>query len=325
MRVEISNLICLDSTFDVVKQQDIGDGVSIENVTWNGKKRELYELIRTKNESHYKRLLFREQLEKSHYTHRFFVSLDGIWGLDDPQITQAEQLVMRAIILARIVRPVAIPLHPTSLRFFYGDDGQVACFVGTHIGFYSAAYLRAKPEVPKFTESDAQRLRAYWKGSQFIYDNRFQYLRIYRALYMFNDACHIRPLNIRHVVLHAVLESLICTSRRNNRLQVVQRLPQLTGLNTSQAEAIYNLCADIKHSAAPNFLASPDMENLTPQDRLREQATLWLEDALCELFGKLFTDQTFADDLAEPIRVKERYPVLDKNGNPILDRSGNRI
>jgi hypothetical protein len=317
MRIEISNLISLDGSHDVVRQQEIGDGVSIENLTWNHKKVELYELIRIKNEQDYRRLLFREQLEQSHYTHRFFISLDGINGLNDPQIDHAEQLMMRAIILARIVRPIAIPLHPTSVRCLYGDNDHVICFVGTRVGFYSAAYVRARSQLPKLTQSDAERMQAYWKSSQFIYDNRWQYLRIYRALYMFNDACHIRPLNIRHVVLRAVLESLICTSHRRNRLQVVQRLPQLTGLNSSQAERIYDLCADIKHSAAPNFLSSPDVENLTPEDQQREQATLWLEDGLCELFRKILDDQSLADNLAEPTRLRQKYPVKDKKGNLI--------
>ncbi len=317
MRLEISNLISLEYTPDTVRYQEIGDGVRIENLTHNNKKVELYELLRAKNERQYERLIFREQLERSHYTHRLFVALEGITGLNDPLIQHAEQLLMRAIILARMVRPISIPLHPSSISCYYGDSDTVMCFAGTHVGFYSVAYVRARSELPRLTQNDAARIQSYWKASQFIYDNRFDYLRIYRALYMFNDACHIRPLNIRHVILHAVLESLICTSHKRNRLQVIQRLPQVTSLTASQAEAIYELCADIKHSAAPNFLKSPDVENLTPEDEQRQQATLWLEDALCQLFGKILSDQTFADDFADAKSLMQKYPVRDTKGRVV--------
>lgn len=323
--MEISNLISLDASYDAVRQQEIGDGVSIESFTSNTKKAELYELIKSKNEQDYHRLLFREGLEHSHYTHRFFMSVSDISGPNDPRLKEAEQLIIRAIILARIVRPAAIPIHPTSIRCFNDDNGHVFCLVGTHVGFYSKAYVGARSQHPKLTQSDAERIQSYWKPSQFIYDNRFNYLRIYRALYMFNDACHIRPLNIRHVVLHAVLESLICTSHLRNRLQIVQRLPQVTGLNSSQAETIYDLCADIKHSAAPNFLNSPDVENLTPEDQQREQASLWLENALCELFRKILEDRSFADDVAESMRFAQKYPVRDSNGKLVRDKKGNLI
>lgn len=325
MRLEMSYLISLAYTPDTVTYQEIGDGVRIEDLQLNNKKVELYELLRARNQPQYERLIFREQLELSHYTHRFFVALEGITSLSDPLIQHAEQLLMRAIILARMVRPISIPLHPTSIRCYYGDNDTVMCFAGTHVGFYSAAYVRARSELPRLTHADAAQIQAYWKASQFIYDNRFQHLRIYRALYMFNDACHIRPLNIRHIALHAVLESLICTSPSRNRLQVIQRLPCLTDLSSIQAEAIYDLCADFKHSAAPNFLNSPDVENLTADDAQREQATVWPEDALRALFQKILNNKSFLDDLADPVKLRLKYPVRDKNGNLAKDRSGNLV
>lgn len=314
MRLEISNLIALEQTHDVVRYQEIGGGVRIENLAVDDKKTKLYDMLRLKNEEHYDRLVFREQLEHWPYTHRFFISVDGISTHDDPLIGPANQLLARAIVLARMVRPISIALHPSSVRCFYDNNDILMCFAWTYVGFYSEAYVGAKRQLPMLTQSDAQRIQAYWNSSQFIYDNRLAHRRIYRALYMFNDACHIRPLNIRHIVLHTVLECLICTSRNNNRAQVVQRLPQLTALQPSQAEVIYDLCADMKHSAAPNYLNSLDMENLTPEDQLREQATLWLENALCELFGKILDDKTFADDLSDPSKLMQKYPVRNQKG-----------
>ncbi|HEX7723292.1 MAG TPA: hypothetical protein VF397_14120 [Pyrinomonadaceae bacterium] len=314
MRLEISYLVALQYADDVVQHQEIGDGVIIENLSVADKKARLYEVLKVRNEDHYNRLVFREDLEHFPYTHRFLISVDGIRALDDPSILDAQQLLVRAIVLARMVRPISIPLYPSSIRCFYDGDEILMCFAWTYVGFYSEAYVGAKLHPPKLTESDAQRMQAYWTASQFLHSNRLAYRRIYRALYMFNDACHIRPLNIRHVVLHAVLESLICTSRNNNRAQVVQRLPQLTGLDTSEAEAIYDLCADIKHSAAPNFLNSPDLDNLTPSDQQREQATLWLEAALSELFRKILDDNTLAQDLFDRQKLMMKYPVKNRQG-----------
>ena len=134
---------------------------------------------------------------------------------------------------------------------------------------------------------------------------------------MFNDACHIRPLNIRHIILHAALESLICTSRNFKRRQLVHRLIQLTPLTEYQAEAIYKLCNEFKHSAAPNFLGSPDTQNLTQEDQEREETTLWLEAALCELFKKILQDRLLLDVLADPQRVIEKYPVWNDKGKVV--------
>ena len=113
MRLEISHLVTFENTSDVVGDQEIGGGVRIENLSFDRRKIELYELLKLKNEEHYQRLLFREQFEQSPYTHRFFVSVEGIRGLYDPIIHDAERLLTHSIVLTRMVNPGSIPSYPS--------------------------------------------------------------------------------------------------------------------------------------------------------------------------------------------------------------------
>ncbi len=314
-RIEISNLVSLEDSYDTVGDQEIGDGVRIESLRFDERGTKLYELLRIQNEEHYNRLIFRQQLEPFRpYSHRFFILVEDVTALYDPRIRDAEQLLALAIVLARMVKPLAIPLHPTSVRCLYDENGNVTCSAWAYCGFYSEAYVGSRKEIPKLNQAEAEEIQAYWRAFRFLYNNRPQHLRIYRALYMFNEAGHIRPLNVRHIILHTALESMICTSRNFKRKQVVQRLMQLTSLTEYQAEAIYQLCNDFKHSAAPNFLNSPDTENLTREDQEREETTLWLEAALCELFRKILADTTLLDDLADPQKLVKKYPVRNEKG-----------
>src|SRR5438552_13361044 len=99
MRLEISHLVTFENTSDVVGDQEIGDRVRIENLSFDRRKIELYELLKLKNHDDYKKLVVREQCEQSPYTHRFFISVDGIRGLYDPIIHDAEQLLTHSIVL----------------------------------------------------------------------------------------------------------------------------------------------------------------------------------------------------------------------------------
>ena len=99
-------------------------------------------------------------------------------------------------------------------------------------------------------------------------------------------------------------------SHRNNRNQVVYRLPQLVEWIThDQAGEIYGLCADVKHRASPSLLDSRDVSELTDRDFKRYEATRWLDESLRELFAKALEDISFAQELEDKSILELKYPV----------------
>lgn len=310
MRFELSSLFSLDYVADIVKQVHIGDGVHIEEIKLSNWIAEVCQQIKEKNEDEYWRLVVREKLEWHPYTHRFHVSLDGVAGFSDPQIERAQQQIMRAIVLSRIVKPTPIPLHATQITTIYPDIGDRYHKVAVNVGFYGTAYVVRESHPLTITQTDAELIANYWVALQHFHDNEPDYRRIVRALKCMNDAYHVEPAQLCHTTFHSALEALICTSHYNNKRQVTERLPQLVnGITEDQASAIYEFCVDVKHTAAPALLYSANVTNMDCRDKRRYDATEWLEHSLRSLFTKALEDRSFADELANPKTLGKKYPV----------------
>lgn len=310
MKVEISALFGMDYSERMVKEVHIGDGVYLQEVKLNHQIEDLFRHVTKTDDDNGRALAFREGLEWHVYTHRFYVQIDGARSLQSDEVGLAKQLIMRAIVLSRMVRPMPIPLHPTTISVVYHDSGKVEHRAEINVGFYGTAYLVNKSAEETFTQEQAELMAKLWPASQHIYDNRANYKRMHRSLMTFNDAYHIRPKHLSHVILHAALESLICTSSRNNRRQVTKRLPQLvTEVTEAQATDIYEFCCDVKHTAAPGLLYSTGIENLDPRDARRQAAAQCLEDSLRALLMRALEDREFALELEDKRVLEQKYPV----------------
>lgn len=310
MKVEISALFGMDFSGEMVSNHHIGDGVYLQEIKLNRQIDELCQKLKESEEDDYRALVVREGLEWHPYTHRFYISVEGASSLYSKEVSHARQLIMRAIVLSRIVKPMPIPLHPTLVLAIHHDSGEVEYSAEINIGFYGTAYLvRQEPE-ESITRLDAGLMTKHWPAYQRFYDHRSHYKRIHRSLMTFNDAYHIRPSNLSHVILHAALESLICASPYNNKRQVTKRLPQLVDwITEAQAVDIYEFCCDVKHAAAPGLLYSKDVRNIDPRDARRYEAVKWLEDSLRAVFTKALEDQAFAEELEDKNVLEQKYPV----------------
>jgi hypothetical protein len=109
----------------------------------------------------------------------------------------------------------------------------------TDADFYGTAYADSRYGDPPLTLSDAVKMAEYWPALQHFYDNYSKYQRIWSGLQFFNDGYHLPQTNLRHILFHAALESMICTSPFNNKKQVTKRLPQLINITEDRADAIY--------------------------------------------------------------------------------------
>lgn len=306
MKIEISALFGMQTSEGEVTQLHIGDDLYLEKCDAH----ELFSTIKESDADAYQRLLFRQSLEWHPYTHRFFISVDGATSTRSKEISDANQLIMRAIVLSRIIRPLPVPLHPTKIHAIYRDLGEIEYEAQINVGFYSTAYLVNKNLRETFSQKEAKLMAKHWPASQYFYDNRKHFKRLYKTLYTFNDAYHILPKHLSHVVLHAALESLICVDSRDNYRQVTKRLPQLvTGLTEREAIDIYKFCCDVKHEAAPGALYSADVNKLDARDARRQAAARNLERAVRTLLLRSLEDRTFAETLEDKSSLRQKYPV----------------
>jgi len=76
-----------------------------------------------------------------------------------------------------------------------------------------------------------------------------------------------------------------------------------------QATAIYDLCVDVKHNAAPSLLYSASTDKIDYRDSRRQDAAIWLEDSLRHLFTKALEDNSFAKELIDPKILESKYAI----------------
>jgi hypothetical protein len=109
---------------------------------------------------------------------------------------------------------------------------------------------------------------------------------------------------------------MICTTARQNKAQVTQRLPQLVPFITAQrARDIYDLCCDIKHAAAPMLKTSLANAQVTANDQTRIDAVSSLYEAVRSLLRRSLMDRSFAETLSDSNKLKTTYQVYDSKGH----------
>jgi hypothetical protein len=316
MHAEISALFHLQWTNDEpVKSAHIGSGVFIKRIEpeW---------LRDVKNQC--PKIAAREQIEwHSPYTHRFYYEVDAQEAASDHlNLTTSEekQLILRAIILSRLVKPTPIGYDSVWVKSFYHSNGTTNHYHKQVINNLNVAFLtRGAEDGNTITEADAVVMAELWNSLQFFLDdaNEPKYRRIVRAT-KFNELAYaVYFAEISHPTFHSALESMICTSHRQNQAQVTQRLPQLISfISTQQAKEIYLTCCDFKHAAqALMQQKTSSIGALAASDQKRLDAVILLRRAIRDILIKALRDRSFADVLADPKLLRQKYKVYDRKGN----------
>lgn len=353
MRAEVSCLFHLDDRYDVVREEvRIGGEVHLQEIISNNWRRDLLSSDSATAGDDWRTLVkARQKLDWGPYTHRLYISLDGVTGSDDPRIAEAKQLIMRTIILSRVVHPTPIALGGTWIKTIHDDSGETRHLPEIGVGFYGMAYVSPNAE-KTLTQVDAARIAELWESFQRIYGREEKYRRIIRALKFFDGGYHIYIAEFRHVVFHSALSALICTGRESIKAQITQRLPRLVPeITERQAIVIHNLYDDITRAATPLQLKMvagqdrieqerPDEVELVGDNQERLNAVLWLEKSLRLLLERAIADQSFADLLADGEEFARQYPVEIKKssigdfiiqdqavrgGRPIIDGTGTTV
>lgn len=303
MKVETSCLFHLEYHSDVVKNVHIGDGVWLQEVIndyWLSDVLDKKPLLKAK-----------EDMDWGPFTHRLFVSIEGTSNDEDARVKAAEQLIYQAIVLSRIVRPTPIASNGAWVRTVYPESGEPSHFGRGNAGFFGSAYVTAPHDERTLVEDDARQMSELWGQYHKFFVDEPQYRRIVRALIYFDTAAHISLLEPRHILLHAALESLICTNQPGkNKAEVTKRLPQLVNfVCEDEAKAIYDLCCDFKHSAAPLVLMPTADGSIDSEDGERFKAAHLLWDALRALFRRSIEEPEIAEKLCDVNKLRGEIPV----------------
>lgn len=305
MKIEYSALFGIRHLDEPRLDVHIGDGVQVQEILSNGIMNGMRDELRAKNPEALNKLEVREDHEHwgVQYSHRFFVSLEAE-RRDDSIFREAEERIVRAIVLLRLVKPTPIASRPTVI--LKEDD---AMDVFTSFGFYSTAYIRPPDYRETLRTQDLEQVASLWPAFENIFKHRDDFKMMHRALHTFNDAYHIDPNHISHIVLHAALEALICAGSRNNKKQVVVRLQQICGIAEQDAEDIYHYCCGVKHAAEPALPNSVSDRDIHPDDQRRITAGTRLDTSLRFILRKALEDDLFAKLLEDKALLQTTYPV----------------
>lgn len=310
MRAEISALFHLQWGNDApVEDAHIGSGVFIKRIEpkW---------LDDIKNQC--PKVGAREQIELlSPYTHRFYYEVEAQEAASaHSNLTAHEekQLILRAIILSRLVKPTSIGYDSVWVKSFYLPNGTTKHYHDQIINNLNVAFLTEGLEDSNtITEADTVVMAELWDSLQFFLDdaNQSKYRRIVRAIKFNEFAYAVYFAEISHPIFHAALESMICTDHRQNQAQVTQRLPQLVSfISQQQAMDIYLTCCDFKHAAKGLEQQKRSKSGeLAPNDQKRLDAVILLRRAVRDLLIRALRDRSFADTLADPKLLKQKYKV----------------
>jgi hypothetical protein len=315
-RAEISSLFNLKWVTDrPVTGARIGSGLSIGtvNADW---------LLEVKKQC--PKIEAREQIEwTGAYTHRVFYEVaadESTLDNENPVTSGERQLGMKAIVLSRLVKPTSIGYDSVWVKSFYRDDGTVKHYHNQVLNNLNVAFvIPGVEDWNTITATDAELMAELWDSFQFLFDNEQEYRRVVRAIKTNEIAYSIYFPEMGHTIMHAALESLICTGYPHNRAQVTQRLPKLVSfVSEDQAADIYELCGSFKH-AAEAMLQQPSSASgeVAESDQKRINAVHSLRRAVRDLLIRALRDQSFAKLLADKNLLRKNYPVYDRK-NKVL-------
>jgi hypothetical protein len=313
MRAEISALFHLQPT--LIEKAHIGSGVYIQRLEpdW------LYEV-----KAQCPKVAAREQIEwLPPYTHRFFFEVEAEeedWEHLNLVKDDEKQPILQAISLSRIIKPTSIGYDSVWGKSFYRPSGATKHYSNQVINNLNVAFVVPGDEDSNtITEADAAIMAELWDSLQFFLANEPKYRRIVRAIKYHEMAYAIFFPEISHPTIHAAMESMIYTGHRQNKAQVTQRLPQLVSfIDAQQAEDIYLTCCDFKHAAAAMLQQKPTSSGaFSPTDQRRVDAVILLRRAIRDLLTRALRDRGFADILADPPLLRQKYPVYDRKSKLI--------
>jgi hypothetical protein len=180
------------------------------------------------------------------YDHALINTYDPSKMTDD----EAEQEIVRAAIILKIIQPYSSGLHLVCTA--EGELGNTVFSCDSRVGIGTNTYVSSSDTSVRLTSEHIRKARVMWPNIQTVCQQWQEHRRILRALRFFEIACSNFDGGIRHILFHSALETLVCTCREYNTQQIRQRVlaicPQ--GVSRNDVRDITEMRAGLVHSGA---------------------------------------------------------------------------
>jgi hypothetical protein len=283
------SLLVLTRQFRDVQDELVGENVRIVRIT---------DAIRKKIAEHNTHQMANWDVFYGGYDHAFINTYDAEKVTDDA----AEQEIVRAAIILRIIQPFSSGLHLVCT--IEGTPENPLFYGHSRVGIGTNSYVCASDVGVWITREHIRKARVMWPNIQIVCQQWEQHRRILRAIRFFEIACSNYDGGIRHILFHSALETLVCTSREYNTQQIRQRVLQIcpTGVSKQDVRDITEMRAGLVHSGGIVEKAKGREEELI--QKLERIVRAILFHALCDTEGlELFSDEE---------KLKKVYPVSVK-------------
>lgn len=203
------SLLVLTRQFQDIEDELIGENVRVVRIT---------EATRKKIAEHNSHQIANWDLFYGGYGHAFINTYDPSNKTDD----EAEQEIVRAMVILRIMQPYASGLH---LVLTAEGEPENMVFRGvSRVGIGTNTYVCASDVSVSLNREHIRKARVMWPNIQTVCQRWQEHRRILRALRFFEIACSNFDGGIRHILFHSALETLVCTCRDYNTQQIRQRV-----------------------------------------------------------------------------------------------------
>src|SRR5260370_8319467 len=233
----VKNLLVFTGQFRDIDDELVGDGVRIIRVS---------DALREKILKQNNKQIAEWDLTHGGYDHALVNVYDPREKSDD----EAEQEIVRASIIIKIIQPYSSGLHLVVTA--EGSPEQPVYDARSRVGIGTTTYVCASDVGVYLTRDHIQKARVLWPNIQTV-SHQFQtHPRILLPLNFFEIACSNYDGGIRHVLFHSGLETLLCTNRDYLGQQVRQRVSSICGPKVTHEDIrdITTMRCGLAHSVA---------------------------------------------------------------------------
>jgi hypothetical protein len=287
--MSFKSLLVLTSQFGDIDDELIGDGLRI--VRLSDVTRE--EIFRQNDHQ-----IANWDLFYGGYKHALVNTYDPAHRSDD----EAEQEIVRASIIIRIIQPYSSGLHLVITA--QGSAEHPIFFAQNRVGIGTNTYVCASDVGKLVTREHVRKARVLWPNIQIVCRQFQSHRRILRALRFFEIACSNYDGGIQHILFHSGLETLLCTHRDYLSAQLRQRATAICGPSVTKDDIrdITDMRGSLAHSGASVEKAKGREEELIQKlERI-------LRACLCHVLSDPESVETFSDDE----KLKTAFPVSVK-------------
>ena len=288
------SLIVFASQFGDIDDELVGDGVRVIRLSKKTKE----EIYRQNTQQ-----VVNWDLLYGGYNHAIVNRYDADSKSDD----EAEQEIVRASIIIKIIQPYSSGLHIVVMA--EGSAESPRFNAQNRVGIGTNSYICAS-DVGKFlTREDIRKARVMWPQIQTVCQQFSTHRRILRAMRFFEIACSNFDGGIRHILFHSGLETLLCTHKEYLHQQLRQRVQAICGekITNKNVRDITNMRGSLAHSGAIAEEAKGREEELIQKLERMLRATLY------HVLSDAESVAIFSDDEG----LKNAFPVQVKKANRV--------